>query len=302
MGRGGIISGNGGIKMDIRLLRYFLAVAREENITRAAETLHIAQPSLSKQLMELENELGKQLLIRGKRKITLTEDGILLRKRAEEIVALLEKTETELRSDTAIEGEVSIGGMPTRQILSAAAALRKTHRGVRFSFYASDATDVAEKLDHGSLDFAVLLSPVDEVKYDSFDLQDFFRWGVILPADHICARKAAVTREELRGLPLVMHRREGLQREIASWAKSEPEDLNISATYNVVNGDPSDFVRNGLGCFLTTENHFTSGEPDICFRPLEPPLLVHPVLVRKRHAVLGKAASAFLEQIVKTAK
>ena len=109
--------------MDIRLLRYFLAVAREENITRAAETLHIAQPSLSKQLMELENELGKRLLVRGKRKVTLTEDGILLRGRAEEIVALFEKAEAELRSDTTIEGEIAIGGMPTKQILSAAAEL-----------------------------------------------------------------------------------------------------------------------------------------------------------------------------------
>ena len=128
-------------EMDIRLLRYFLAAAREENITRAAETLHIAQPSLSKQLMELEDELGKRLLVRGKRKVTLTEDGILLRKRAEEIVALLEKTEAELRSDTSVEGEVAIGGMPTKQILSAAAELRKTHPCVRFRFCASDAND-----------------------------------------------------------------------------------------------------------------------------------------------------------------
>ena len=144
--------------MEIRLLNYFLAVAREENITRAAETLHIAQPSLSKQLMELERELGKQLLVRGKRKVTLTEDGILLRRRAEEIVALLAKTERELRTDASVQGEVSIGGMPTRDILGAAAKLRQAHPGVRFHFYASDANDVAERLDHGSLDFAVLLT------------------------------------------------------------------------------------------------------------------------------------------------
>lgn len=286
--------------MDIRVLRYFLAVAREENITRAAETLHIAQPSLSRQLMELEEELGKQLLVRGKRKVTLTEDGILLRKRAEEIVALLERTETELRSDISIEGEVAIGGMPTKQILSAAAELRKAHPDVRFRFYASDANDVSEKLDHGSLDFAVLLTPVDAVKYESFPLTDSSRWGVVLPIENAQARKAAVTREELWALPLIVHQREGLQREIASWAKTEPEKLNISATYNVVNGDPTEFVRSGLGCFLTTENHLASVyAPDICFRPLDPPLFVHHALVWKRHTILGKAAIAFLEQIRK---
>lgn len=262
--------------MDIRLLRYFLAVAREENITRAAENLHIAQPSLSKQLMELENEVGKQLLVRGKRKITLTEDGILLRKRAEEIVALLEKTEAELRSGTSVQGEVSIGGMPTKQILSAAAEVRKAHPEVQFRFYASDATDVTEKLDHGSLDFAVLLTPVDEVKYESVVLGEFYRWGVMLPAKHISAKKSAVTREDLRSMTLVMHHRVGLQHEIAVWAETEPESLNVAATYNVVNGDPSEFVRSGLGCLLTTENHITSlHDPDICFLPLDPPLLVN---------------------------
>lgn len=284
--------------MDIRLLRYFLAVAREENITRAAENLHIAQPSLSKQLMELENEVGKQLLVRGKRKITLTEDGILLRKRAEEIVALLEKTEAELRSGTSVQGEVSIGGMPTKQILSAAAEVRKAHPEVRFRFYASNATDVTEKLDHGSLDFAVLLTPVDEVKYESVVLGEFYRWGVMLPTKHISAKKSAVTREDLRSMTLVMHHRVGLQHEIAVWAETEPESLNIAATYNVVNGDPSEFVRSGLGCLLTTENHITSlHDPDICFLPLDPPLLVNHALVWKRHCVMGKAAGVFLDEI-----
>ena len=284
--------------MDIRLLRYFLAVAREENITRAAENLHIAQPSLSKQLMELENEVGKQLLVRGKRKITLTEDGILLRKRAEEIVALLEKTEAELRSGTSVQCEVSIGGMPTKQILSAAAEVRKAHPEVRFRFYASNATDVTEKLDHGSLDFAVLLTPVDEVKYESVVLGEFYRWGVMLPAKHILAKKSAVTREDLRSMTLVMHHRVGLQHEIAVWAETEPESLNIAATYNVVNGDPSEFVRSGLGCLLRTENHITSlHDPDICFLPLDPPLLVNHALVWKRHSVMGKAAGVFLDEI-----
>lgn len=147
--------------MDIRVLRYFLTVAREENITRAAESLHITQPSLSKQLMELEQELGKQLLVRGKRKLTLTDDGVLLRKRAEEIVALLEKTEQELSADTALGGKISIGGLPGKRVLQAAAELRAEHPDVSFDFYSGDACEIIERLDHGSLDFAVLLEPVD---------------------------------------------------------------------------------------------------------------------------------------------
>ena len=188
--------------------------------------------------------------------------------------------------------------MPTKQILSAAAEVRKAHPEVRFRFYASNATDVTEKLDHGSLDFAVLLTPVDEVKYESVVLGEFYRWGVMLPAKHISAKKSAVTREDLRSMALVMHHRVGLQHEIAVWAETEPESLNIAATYNVVNGDPSEFVRSGLGCLLTTENHITSlHDPDICFLPLDPPLLVNHALVWKRHCVMGKAAGVFLDEI-----
>lgn len=164
--------------MEIRELRYFLAVAREENITRAAERLHIAQPSLSKQLMELEKKLGKQLLIRGKRKITLTEEGILLRKRAEEIVELVEKTEHEIRYDPEETlGDIYIGGSISESVLSAAAELRKKYSGIRFHFYSGDAMDVAERLDHGSLDFAVMLEPVDNIKYDFLSLPDGSEWG-----------------------------------------------------------------------------------------------------------------------------
>lgn len=153
--------------MEIRVLRYFLAVAGEENITKAAQSLHISQPTLSKQLMDLENELGKKLLIRGKRKITLTEDGILLRKRADEIVALLEKTAHEIRADDEkIGGTVSVGGSPTVTILNAAANIRAAYPDIRFRFYSGDAIDVAERLEHGTLDFAVFLKPVDTTNYD----------------------------------------------------------------------------------------------------------------------------------------
>lgn len=290
--------------MEIRVLRNFLAVAREKNITRAAESLHIAQPSLSKQLMDLEKELGKPLLIRGKRQIMLTEDGVLLRKRAEEIVSLVEKTRQEIVSDAAeIDGRIAVGGAPTAGLLHAAAALRQSHPGVQFDFYISDATDVVEQLDHGSLDFAVLLEPVDTVKYEYLSLHDSARWGLLMPSGCALAQKPAVTPQDLRGAPLVMHRRQGLQIEIARWAGTQPERLHVAATYNVVNGTPAHFVLSGLGYFLTTEDHLgASLNPAFCFRPLEPTLSIHHALVWKRHPGLSKAAEAFLKCARKTAQ
>lgn len=283
--------------MDIRVLRYFLATAQEENITRAAERLHIAQPSLSKQLMELEAEIGKPLLVRGKRKITLTPAGIQLRRRAEEIVSLMEKTELELTADDASPvGTVSVGGMPGSLVLRSAARLRAAHPGIRFDFYSSDATDVTEQLDHGSLDFAVLLEPVDTVKYDYLSLPGTARWGLLLPGSCPLAQKSAVGRADLCSVPLIAHRRIGLQREIAHWAQRDMEQMNLAATYNVVNGDPAAFVRSGLGYLLTSDDHLPEPlDPGLCFRPLAPVLEIRHALVWKRYAILSRAAQAFLQ-------
>lgn len=284
--------------MDIRVLRYFLTAAREENITRAAESLHISQPSLSKQLMELESELGKQLLIRGKRKITLTEDGVLLRKRAEEIVSLLERTEREISADyAALSGEIAIGGMPDKKVLRAAAELREEYPDIRFDFYSGDATEVMERLDNGSLDFAILLKPVDTMKYEYISLADSARWGLLLPNDCPLAEKHVVEKEYLRNVPLIVHRRAGLQREIAHWAQIDMEQMNIAATYNVVNGAPAVFVRSGLGYFLTSDDHLPEKlDSGLCFCPLNPPLEIHHALIWKRYATLSKTAEAFLKK------
>lgn len=287
--------------MDIRVLRYFLTVAREENITRAAESLHITQPSLSKQLMELEQELGKQLLVRGKRKLTLTDDGVLLRKRAEEIVALLEKTEQELSADTALGGKISIGGLPGKRVLQAAAELRAEHPDVSFDFYSGDACEIIERLDHGSIDFAVLLEPVDGVKYDYVSLGERARWGLIMPDNCELAMKPAIKREDLCSVPLILHKRVGLQRTIEHWAQTDLDHMNVAATYNVLNGDPAALVRSGLGYVLITDDHLPGQlGSGLCFRRLEPPLESSHALIWKRHAVLSKPAEAFLEKVKNT--
>ena len=285
--------------MEIRTLRYFLAVAREENITQAAQSLHISQPSLSKQIQELENEVGKQLLIRGKRKITLTEDGILLRKRADEIIALLEKTENELNTaDSNISGEITIGGNPTVSVLKAAEKVHALHPGIHFQFYSSDAIDVLERLEHGVLDFSVFLEPIDTMKYEYVSLPDISRWGVLLPSDHTLVEKGIIRKEDLITLPLIFHRRAGLQRLICHWAETENEKLNIVATYNVTNGSPEKIVKNGLGCYLTTEDLLPSKlDESVYFCPLDPPLQIHYALIWKRSALFSKAAKTFLKTI-----
>ncbi len=287
--------------MEVRELRYFLAVAREENITRAAESLHIAQPSLSKQLMDLEKELGKQLLVRGKRKITLTEEGVILRKRAEEIIELVEKTEQEISTDeNEILGEIDIGGSTSTTVLQVAASLRKAYPGIRFHFYCGDAMDVSERLNHGTLDFAAMLEPVDNVKYDFLSLPDRSQWGILVKKDDPLAKQKAATREDIKRLPLIMHQRIGLQNEIAHWAGTDLEHLQIVATYNVTHGSPISFVQQDLGYFLTTRDLLAPVlDPKVCFLPFDPPLPTHLVLVWKKHAVFSKAAKKFYEEMVK---
>jgi len=285
--------------MEIRELRYFLAVAREENITRAAQSLHIAQPSLSKQLMELEKKLDKQLLIRGKKKITLTEEGAILRKRAEEIVELVEKTEHEISYDfEELSGDIYIGGSTSETILSVAADLRREYPDVRFHFYSGDAQDVSERLNHGSLDFAVMLEPVDNIKYEFVSLPDCSQWGVLMNKSDALAAKKALTNEDIKSIPLIMHQRIGLQNEIAHWAGTSTESLNIAATYNVVHGSPIPFVKHGLGYFLTARYLLAPElDTDVCFPPLEPELPTRLALVWKKHAVFSKVAEAFYGRI-----
>lgn len=282
-------------------MRYFLAVAREENITRAAERLHISQPSLSKQLIELEHEIGKPLLIRGKRKIILTSEGVLLRKRADEIITLTEKTERELSADAQhIGGEVAIGGNPNAAVLNTVAAVKRKYPDISFRFYCSDATDVLERMEHGSLDFAELLEPIDSTKYEYISLGDTSRWGLLMPDNCPLAQKSTIEKSDLNGIQIILHNRTGLQQKIAHWAQVEIEQLNIAATYNVVNGNPAAFVKSGLGYMLTTDDLLPEKlDSGLCFRPLFPTLKNSHALVWKRYAVFSKAADAVLNEFRK---
>ena len=179
-----------------------------------------------------------------------------------------------------------------------AADLRREYPDVRFHFYSGDAQDVSERLNHGSLDFAVMLEPVDNIKYEFVSLPDCSQWGVLMDKSDALAAKKALTNEDIKSIPLIMHQRIGLQNEIAHWAGTSTESLNIAATYNVVHGSPIPFVKHGLGYFLTARYLLAPElDTDVCFLPLEPELPTRLALVWKKHAVFSKVAEAFYGRI-----
>jgi DNA-binding transcriptional LysR family regulator len=285
--------------MELRLLRYFLAVAREENITRAAEVLHITQPSLSKQMMELEQELGKQLFIRGKRKITLTDEGVLLRKRADEILMLCDKTQREIAQDSdLIGGVISIGGAGSSAVAQATALIANRYPGVKFQFLNGDAETLMERLDHGTLDFGILIEPVDIVKYDHLPLKETDEWGLLMRKDCALASKEVIRPEDIQGIPLILPQRIGLQRELSAWSRIAAEHLNTIATFDILFNNPSLLIKNGLGyAFALRTLVDTSESSTLCFRPLEPAIKIQYGLAWKRYPVFSKAAEKFIEQL-----
>lgn len=284
--------------MEIRVLKYFLAVAREQNISAAAQSLFLSQPTLSRQLKELEEELGKQLFIRGSRKITLTEEGLLLRKRAEEIVELLDKTEQELsRSDEQVSGEIYIGAGETdglRLIAKAAKELQEQYPQITYRIISGDAVDITERLDKGLIDFALLLEPVDISKYSylKFPVKDV--WGVLMRRDCHLAQKESISPRDLRDMPLIVSRQALDGSELTQWLKSDNEQLNIVSTYNLVY-NASLMVDEGLGVALCLDKIINvSGDSSLCFRPLKPKLEVGMSLVWKKYQVFPKAAEKFI--------
>ena len=287
--------------MDIRVLQYFLAVAREENITRAAETLRMTQPPLSRQLKELEDELGRKLLIRGSKKVTLTEDGMLLRKRAEEVIDLMEKTKAEISSSGEnISGDVYIGGGETDAIAfiaQAARNLQREHPLIRYRIYSGDASDVTERLDKGLIDFGILVEPVDIAKYDfmRFPVKD--TWGVLMRKDSPLAKQESVRAEDLWDKPLILSHQTSDSSELSAWLKKDTSKLNIVATYELIY-NASHFVKKGFGYAIALDKLInTTGNNDLCFKPLRPVLEAGLCIVWKKRQVFSRAGKKFLEEL-----
>ena len=236
--------------MELRVLRYFLAVAREQSITAAAETLHITQPTLSKQLRELEEELGKKLFTRGNRKITLTEEGMFLRKRAQEIVELADKTEANFAAGVgSVSGDIFIGSGETgavRYLGRTLYKMRSIYPGVRFHLFSGNGEDVSDRLDKGLIDFALFVGMTDLKKYDYLKLPYSHRWGLILRRDDPLAAHEAVTPEMLMNVPILCSRQALIQNELSGWLGRPFDELNLAGTYNLIY-NASIMVEEGLG-------------------------------------------------------
>lgn len=288
--------------MDIRVLQYFLAVAREESITGAAEALHMTQPPLSKQLSELERELGKQLFLRGSRKITLTEEGMILRKRAEEIVELLEKTKSEISSSEELSGTVHIGGGETEAMRLIARVVRRLRRDcpqIRYHLFSGNADDVSERLDRGLIDFGVVLGSASLRNYDHMQLAATDTWGLIMRRDSPLAALDFIKPEHLYELPLICSRQSLLQNELSSWLGMDFDKLDVVASYNLI-FNAALLVEEGVGYALCIDRLLRDDENSpLCFRPLEPTITTSLYIVWKKYQVFSKPAQRFLDELRK---
>ena len=287
--------------MELRVLKYFLAEAREENITKAAEFLHITQPTLSRQLMQLEEELNAQLFIRGKNRIVLTDEGMLLRRRAEEIVDLANKTEKEfLEQDNLVTGEIFIGGGETNAMHILARIIKEfkeEYPQIKYQFYSGNADDIKERLDKGLIDIGLLTEPVDIEKYEFVRLEQKEVWGILAPKDSKLAAKEYATPQDLLKLPLLSTRRTIVQNEIANWFGQDYEQLDIIATYNLIY-NAAIMVEEGIGYAICLEKLVNiNDETKIRFIPFYPPLLTGTVIVWKKHQIFSPATARFIEKI-----
>ena len=262
--------------MEIRVLKYFLAVAREGSITGAANSLHLTQPTLTRQIQDLEKELGQKLLIRGKHKVSLTPEGMILRKRAEEIVQMVDKTEEEFKSiSDVIAGDIYIGCGETdsmKYIAEVMKDMQSEYPAVKFHIHSGNAEDVIEKLDKGLLDFGILIQPIDLSKYDNITLPEKDVWGVIMPSNSPLASKNSVTLKDLLNVPLIasrqMSKKYSADSGFLDWFGEEFDHLNITATYNLVY-NAAIMVRAGMGYAVTLDKLINTSKSDgIVFRPL----------------------------------
>lgn len=286
--------------MELRVLRYFLAVAREQNITAAARSLHVSQPTLSRQLMDLENEFGKVLLIRGKGKITLTNEGQLLRKRAEELITLADKTVSEMIfSDTEIGGNIYIGGGEAdavRLIAKLAKNIQTEYPNVHYHLVSGDADDLQEKLDKGLLDFGIFVEPADITKYEFIRLPATERWGVIMRKDSPLAGKAVISPEDIWDVPLIISRQTTQDQIIQKWFKKNMRLLNIVSTYNLFY-NAGLMVEEGVGYMIGIDKLAnTSENSNLCFVPLDLDYQIHFDLVWKKYQTFSRAAELFLSK------
>ena len=285
--------------MELRVLKYFLTVAREENITKAANLLHITQPTLSRQLMQLEEELGIKLFQRGRHNIMLTEEGMLLRRRAQEIVDLTEKTEKELvHGAETVSGEISIGCGETQNmkpLCEMIAAFQEKYPEVVFHIYTAIADDVTERLENGVLDMGLLLEPVEISRYHFVRMPLEEKWQVLMRKDCPLAEKERIGPSDLAEMPLIIARRQSVRNLLENWFGNVAEKLRIVSTCNLSHINQSIMVESGIGVALVMD--FSCNDQTLCLRPLKPEIVSGSVLVWKKNQVLPPALTRFIDYI-----
>ncbi len=291
--------------MEIRVLRYFLAVAKTGNITNAANALHLTQPTLSRQIKELEEQLGQALLVRKSHHVSLTPAGVLFRKRAEEIISMVDKTHAEFKTmQDTVSGDIYIGGGETdaiRRIAEILKSLRERYPGIHVHLYSGNSTDVTERLDKGLLDFGLLIDPADLTRYDSLRLPDRDRWGVVMRKDSPLAAKTSIRKDDLFGLPLICSRQamaaDSDSNDFVAWFGDDFDKLDIVTTFNLIY-NANIMVESGIGYALSIDKltNTSAGSP-LCFRPLSPALESGLNIVWKKEQVFSAASALLLQEM-----
>ena len=289
----------GGIALDLRLLNYFLAVVREENISRAAEMLHVTQPTLSRQMSQLEEIMGQELFVRGKH-LQLTEAGMILRHRAEEVVQLMDRIKTDLAAQDELAGIIRIGCGGQKSVsflLECLDEFHELHPRVTYDIFTNNADNIKEKLERGLLDFGVLLEPVDISQYDYLRLKEKDSWGIFMQAESPLASKKEITLADLQDIPIVTTNRLALSQEIRHWFGRDFDKIQMKGTYNIITNVAS-LVASGKACALTIDGAVALYNPNqLVFRPLSPSLSMTSVLAWKKfkpgYGLAGKFLNYF---------
>lgn len=287
--------------MELRTLRYFLAAAQEENITRAADILHVTQPTLSRQIMDLEKELGTTLMLRGKNGLTLTDEGIFFRQRAEEIVELADRLEQAFAErNVDVSGLIAIGAseaVGSRLFAKLIKKFSEKYPLVQFHLYNETADNIKNRLDKGLVDVGLLLEPVDTAKYDFIRLSQKETWGILMRDDHPLASRELITPEEIEAYPLILPLRERARAEILNWLKREEKDLQIPLSYTLLS-NAALLVEEGLGCAFCLDGALAiRSSPHLRFIPIHPDHTTRSVLIWKKNHLFSPATSLFIQEI-----
>lgn len=290
----------GGMIVEIRVLNYFLTVARKQSFSKAAQELHITQPTLSRQIKELEEMYHVTLFKRDTRHVELTEEGLLLKKRAEEILRLVRITSEELSSPEILSGDIHIACPESNSMNLIAkviqrASLEQPH--IRFHLYSGNAEYVDQMIESGKADFGIVIGQNHLEKYDFFPLPDYEYWGMYMSKDDPLVQKEVITPEDIKGLPLIMSSQDMISSKFHGWAHANKEPLNILATYNLI--DNGLLLVNQHAGYCIGLEHMSCQYESLCFRRLSPPLIDYSMVVWKKYHLFSKVTEYFISLLQK---